>query len=295
MKKKILVSIIVNCFNGERFLAEALDSVINQTYQNWELIFWDNQSSDNSSEIFKSYKHPNFNYFYAPNHTHLGRARELAFKRTNGHWIGFLDCDDIWLPEKLHDQVSVIKSFDGNLGLIYSKCDFFRYRLNVNKKVTRESSIKPSNYMPSLKVSKELCMGNFIPFPSVLYKKDAIVKAGKFSKYKFSPDYFLNLSVSLNYDVFGIDKVLCLYRYHQSNLSNSTKEIGILENIEIIKKLFPKNCAETLSRSHKTRYLIFLLSNLKIKYAFLFMKKINLLNLILGFFDICLYVKRFNL
>ena len=93
-------------------------------------------------------------------------------------------------------------------------------------------------------------MGNFIPFPSVLYKKDAIVKAGKFSKYKFSPDYFLNLSVSLNYDVFGIDKVLCLYRYHQSNLSISTKEIGILENIEIIKKLFPK-ISETLSRSIK--------------------------------------------
>ena len=55
MKNKILVSIIVNCFNGERFLAEALESVINQTYQYWDLIFWDNQSSDNSSEIFKSY------------------------------------------------------------------------------------------------------------------------------------------------------------------------------------------------------------------------------------------------
>ena len=63
MKNKILISIIVNCFNGERFLAEALESVINQTYQNWELIFWDNQSVDNSSEIIKSYKHPNFNYF----------------------------------------------------------------------------------------------------------------------------------------------------------------------------------------------------------------------------------------
>ena len=71
MKKKILFSIIVNCFNGESFLSEALESVINQTYQNWELIFWDNQSSDNSSEIIKSYKHPKFNYFYSPTHTHL--------------------------------------------------------------------------------------------------------------------------------------------------------------------------------------------------------------------------------
>ena len=293
MKNKILVSIIVNCFNGEEFLAEALESVINQTYQNWELIFWDNQSSDNSSEIFKSYKHPNFNYFYAPNHTHLGRARELALKKTKGHWVGFLDCDDIWSPEKLYRQVSVINSFEGNLGLIYSKCEFFKDRLNINKKIIRESSIKPSKNLPNLKVSKELCMGNFIPFPSVLYKKDAIIKAGKFSQYKFSPDYFLNLAVSLNYDVFGIDKVLCLYRFHQSNLSISTKEIGILENIEIIKKLLPKKYSETLSRSHETRYLIFLLSNLKIKSAYKLIKKINLINIFLGFIDICLYVKRF--
>ena len=294
MKNKILVSIIVNCFNGERFLAEALESVINQTYKNWELIFWDNQSSDKSSEIIKSFKHPKFNYFYSPTHTHLGKARELALKKTNGDWIGFLDCDDIWLPEKLQNQVSTINSFQGNLGLIYSKCEFFRYQLNINKKVIRKSYIKPSKDLPTFKVTKELCMGNFIPFPSVLYKKDAIIKAGKFSNYKFSPDYFLNLSISLNYDVFAINKVLCLYRYHQSNLSISLKEIGILENIEIIKKLVSKNNSEILLRSHKTRYLIFLLSNFKIKEAYIFLKKVNLLDLILGFIDICLYVKRFN-
>ena len=293
MKNKILISIIVNCFNGERFLAEALESVINQSYQNWELIFWDNQSIDNSSEILKSYKHPKFNYFYSSSHTNLGKARELALKKTNGDWIGFLDCDDIWLPEKLQNQVAAINSFEGNLGLIYSKCEFFRDRLNINKKVIRESSIKPCKYLPNFKVSKELCRGNFMPFPSVLYKRDAIIKAGKFSDYKFSPDYFLNLSVSLNYDVFAIRKVLCLYRYHQSNLSISIKEIGILENIEIIKNLVPNNSGN-LSRSHETRYLIFLLFNFRIKSAYMFIKKVNLFNLFLGLLDICLYFKRFN-
>ena len=74
----------------------------------------------------------------------------------------------------------------------------------------------------------------------------------------------------------------------------STKEIGILENIEIIKKLVPKNNFEILSRAHKTRYLIFLLFNFKIKSVYFFIKKENLLNLFLGFIDICLYVKRFN-
>ena len=50
-----LISIIMNCYNGEKYLQEALDSVINQTYKNWELIFWDNQSTDQSAEIFNSY------------------------------------------------------------------------------------------------------------------------------------------------------------------------------------------------------------------------------------------------
>ena len=54
--KNPLVSILMNCFNGEKYLHEAIESLKNQTYTNWELIFWDNQSSDNSAEIFKKYK-----------------------------------------------------------------------------------------------------------------------------------------------------------------------------------------------------------------------------------------------
>ena len=60
-----LISIIMNCYNGEKYLQEALDSVINQTYKNWEIIFWDNQSTDNSSFILKSYKDHRIKYFYS--------------------------------------------------------------------------------------------------------------------------------------------------------------------------------------------------------------------------------------
>ena len=64
MSKNIpLVSILMNCFNGEKYLQEALDSVVNQTYKNWELIFWDNQSNDRSAEIFKKYKDKRMFYY----------------------------------------------------------------------------------------------------------------------------------------------------------------------------------------------------------------------------------------
>ena len=65
MKKQPLVSIIMNCLNGEKYLNSAIDSVINQTYKNWELIFWDNRSTDNSANILKKYKDKRIKYFYS--------------------------------------------------------------------------------------------------------------------------------------------------------------------------------------------------------------------------------------
>ena len=56
---KPLISIIINCFNGEKYLNEALKSILNQTYKNWEIIFWDNQSRDSSEKVFKQYKDKN--------------------------------------------------------------------------------------------------------------------------------------------------------------------------------------------------------------------------------------------
>ena len=65
MKKNQLISIVMNCYNGERFLKQSLNSVINQDYQNWELIFFDNSSTDKSAEIFKSYLDKRFHYYYS--------------------------------------------------------------------------------------------------------------------------------------------------------------------------------------------------------------------------------------
>ena len=66
-----LVSIIMNCHNGEKFLSQAINSVLKQSYKNWELIFWDNCSTDNSANIFNKFKDQRFKYFSATNHTIL--------------------------------------------------------------------------------------------------------------------------------------------------------------------------------------------------------------------------------
>ena len=98
--KKPLVSIIINCYNGEKYLREAIDSIYSQTYVNWEIIFWDNCSTDRSAEIAKSFDH-RLRYYCTVDTTPLGAARNLAIKKTKGKYIAFLDCDDLYLPEKL--------------------------------------------------------------------------------------------------------------------------------------------------------------------------------------------------
>ena len=101
MKNQPLISIIMNCFNGEEFLKDSIDSVISQTYQNWELIFYDNCSKDNSKKIFDSFNSKKFKYFKSKRKLKLYEARNLAFKKAKGKYISFIDVDDIWLKTKL--------------------------------------------------------------------------------------------------------------------------------------------------------------------------------------------------
>jgi len=101
-----LVSIIMNCLNGESYLREAIDSIFAQTYDNWEIIFYDNASTDSSEAIAKSYGEK-LHYTRSGETIPLGAARNEAISRAHGDLVAFLDTDDRWLPDKLALQVAV--------------------------------------------------------------------------------------------------------------------------------------------------------------------------------------------
>src|SRR4051812_42401163 len=100
MSESLFVSIVMNCRNSEQHLREAIDSVVVQTYKNWEIIFYDNLSTDSSPEIAKSYG-KKLRYIRGEKSMSLGEARNEALKHANGDLITFLDCDDLWSPDKL--------------------------------------------------------------------------------------------------------------------------------------------------------------------------------------------------
>jgi len=102
-----LVSVIMNAYYSEEFLAEAIASVVAQTYSNWEIILWENESSDGTREIAESFNDPRIRYFFAPDKVSLYESRMNAFQQARGEFVAFLDCDDLWLQEKLILQVPV--------------------------------------------------------------------------------------------------------------------------------------------------------------------------------------------
>lgn len=119
-----LVSVIMNCLNCERYLHEAIESVYAQSYRNWEIIFWDNASGDNSANVVRTYQDGRLRYFRGKTTVPLGHARNLAIEQSRGELIAFLDCDDLWLPEKLEKQVPLFLA-DKDVGLVYSDTYFF--------------------------------------------------------------------------------------------------------------------------------------------------------------------------
>ena len=127
----ILVSIVINCYNGEKYLLEAIHSDMNQTYTNWELIFWDNQSIDRSPSIVKNFKDERIKYYLSPKHTNLSLARFNAIKKTFGDWIAFLDCDDLWHHQKLEKQINQIQNQE--IGLVYGKTELIINNNSYNK------------------------------------------------------------------------------------------------------------------------------------------------------------------
>ena len=123
----------MNCHNGEKYLKNSLQSVINQTYKNWELIFWDNKSIDKSKEIVESFKEKRFKYFKSKKFNSLYKSRNLAIKKSKGKYICFLDTDDWWLKKKLIHQIDVLRK-NPEIKLIFSNV-YLYFQQKKRKKI----------------------------------------------------------------------------------------------------------------------------------------------------------------
>ena len=104
-----LVSIIMPSYNTGKYIAEAIQSVINQTYKYWELIIVDDCSSDNTDEIVTSFSEPRIKFFKNKINSGAAVSRNRALREAKGRWIAFLDSDDLWRIDKLEKQIGFME------------------------------------------------------------------------------------------------------------------------------------------------------------------------------------------
>ena len=239
-----LVSIIINCFNSERFLNKAINSIYSQTYQNWEIIFWDNLSTDNSPDIAKSYNNK-LKYFRSSKNTSLGIARKKAIDHAKGDYIAFLDCDDEWMPEKLEKQVIALENNE-NYDFSYTGVHY----INEKNKIILK-------YLPKAN------SGNVFPYQlnkyeigiqSVLLRRSVDMDFNQ--NLQFSPDYDLLMRIASKNRAYVIKEYLIKYRVVSGSLTNQKIDLWWSEmkyTLDFIFKNNPK-LVKTYPKQHKKAY-----------------------------------------
>lgn len=204
-----LVSIITPSYNTARFIGKTIDSVLAQTYKNWEMIIVDDCSSDNTDDIVKPYL-TDTRIKYLKNEKNSGAAisRNYALREAKGRWIAFLDSDDLWLPEKLEKQIKFMKDND--------------YHFSCCATTSIDEDDNPSGRYTKRphhvgKIGMYMycwpgCLGT-------MYDKD-VVGLIQIADLKKNNDYAMWLKVIKKCDFYGYDEVLAVYRIRKQSISH---------------------------------------------------------------------------
>ena len=170
IKARPLVSVIIPTYNHARYLGRALQSVVDQTYVNWEVIVIDNHSTDNTDEVVASFSDPRITYLKIHNNGIIARSRNKGINIANGEWIAFLDSDDWWAVEKLK---ILFDSISENVDLIYHDLEV----VNDHPRFFSRKKIK-SWQVKTPALMNLLLEGNCIGNSSVVVRKSLLEQIG---------------------------------------------------------------------------------------------------------------------
>ena len=209
-----LVSVIMPAYNSEKYIGEAIESVLNQSYKNWELIIVNDASCDNTESIIKEYaaKNSKIVLISLKENKGVSNARNIAISSAKGRYIAFLDSDDIWTSDKLTKQISFMK--ENNYSFTYHSYILFDTSMNrdYGKVIKVPNSI---NYSGLLKGN---CTGSCLTtIIDRYYIKDIYMPNQKHEDYIC----WLNILKQYNVDAYGLDVVLGYYRVGKISVSSN--------------------------------------------------------------------------
>lgn len=227
-----LVSIITPCYNAAATISQTIESVLAQTYENWEMLVIDNCSTDNSASFIKSYVEQDNRIKYLKTDRNSGSSampRNVGMENAIGEYIAMLDADDLWLPEKLAEQIDFLET--NHYGFVYSDYEKMTFDGMRNDRIIKGRTV--STYRNTLG-------SNDIPCLTVLIRKELLNKV----RFEFDPPgredwvVWLKLLKAEN-NAYNTGKVHALYRQAKTSLTGNKytmlkKQWYVLRKIEKI-------------------------------------------------------------
>ncbi|GIW68018.1 MAG: hypothetical protein KatS3mg096_886 [Candidatus Parcubacteria bacterium] len=266
MKNKPLVSVIMPVYNGEKYLREAIESILNQTYKNFEFIIVDDGSTDNSVKIIKEYAKKDKRIRFFRNKNNLGTFGNYNYYIKNyarGKYIAIQEQDDISLKERFQLELDFLEShFDivlagGHINIIDSEGKIVGKRLY------------PVKYD---EIKKVILLKSPFANPTIMIRKDVFIENGGYGDYTTAGDYdlWMRLIIEKELKCENLDKIVVNYRIHENQQKSKKTKIQLYETIDIQKKyLFRLRCFSFLALiNHIFLYLLLFLPNSFVLWLF---------------------------
>ena len=282
---KSLVSVIMPTYNHARYLSESISSVLNQSYRDWELIIIDNYSQDDTESVVREYagKDPRIRYFQFSNNGIIAASRNHGIRQAQGEYVAFLDSDDIWMPEKLDEQMKVFEGMEGT-GLVYSRAVGFTDD-------GRHLHVMPKKIF-SGNVFNRLLKNNFIGCSTVLVKNNILEEIGIFdvrTDLVSVEDYELWLRIARHNKAVGLNQILVKYRIHSQAVSMSQEVERELRPLHALDSVFEKlQVSPPVQKRIKSRWYATLARKALYKGHFKEFKYLSEKGLHLNFFGLAL-------
>ncbi len=231
-----LVSVVCPAYNCAQFIAPALESVFAQTFHPIEVIVVDDGSTDSTPELIKSYREV---CYLRQVNSGPSAARNSGIRAARGEYVAFLDLDDLWIPEKLSNQVAALESCP-EAGLAFSDMSLFSNggseELTMFQKYRLTAEYFGHERLIDRAVAKLVTM-NFIPTSSVVARKTALTQAGGFDEqFRKSEDWDLWLRMALRYPIIYSPELLTLKRVHEVNTSRDSEGMNVA-SLQVLEKL----------------------------------------------------------
>ena len=248
-----IVSIVIPTYNHAKFIGKALESVIDQTYKNWEVIVIDNNSTDDTDKVINQYNDPRIKYLKINNDGVIAKSRNLGIKEAKGDWIAFLDSDDWWTKDKLEVCFSKITK---DVDFIYHAHEYVnKSKSFFKKKIIKGRQLKKP-ILNDLLIGT-ITKGSQISNSSVIVRKNILIKIGGLNENKIlvgSDDYDTWLRIAQITDQFlYINKKLSYYLVHDAN--TSSKDMSIPQRLVVKDFMHLFNNQQKLNLEVKLRYI----------------------------------------